>query len=369
MDYFKDERIVLTLDAGGTNFVFSAIQSGKELGEPMRRQIKGLKLKEILVTIIDGFRQLNEKTKHQAIAISFSFPGPADYNNGIIGDLQNIPEFRGGIALKAMLENKFKLPVYINNDGDLFALGESMVGLLPEINSILKQQGSLRKFNNLLGITLGTGYGAGIVHNEILFCGDNSAGAEINRFRNKLYPETSAEDSLTIRAIKRVYARESGLPIHQVPEPDIINKIGMGQSDGNQKAAIKAFHELAVVAGDTLANAISLIDGLIVIGGGLSGAHPLFIQSLVDEMNSNFITLADKSLSRMEVQAFNLESAEGLKAFLENSEIKIKVPFSKQEQIYDPIKKIGVGISKLGTSKATSIGAYAYALNQLVKNT
>lgn len=365
MDYFNDNRIILTLDAGGTNFVFSAIQSCKEIGESYRKPISVMKLNQILATIIDGFEKLHYRTNNQAVAISFSFPGPADYKNGIIGDLANIPEFRGGIALKSMLENHFKLPVFINNDGDLFTLGESIAGLLPEINATLLKNGHSKQFGNLFGITLGTGFGAGIVINQQMFLGDNSAGVEISRIRNKLYPETNSEDSVSIRGIKRVYAREANLDINEIPEPETIYKIGSGQIAGNQNAAIKAFTELAIVAGDSLANAVTLIDGLVVIGGGLSGAHPLFLQTLVDEMNSKLITLSNKKISRTELLVCNLESKDGLKKLVTASSKQIKVPFTKDFEDYDPVKKIGVGISKLGTSKATSIGAYVYALNCL----
>jgi glucokinase len=365
MDYLLDQRIVLTLDAGGTNFVFSAIQSGKEISKPFSKPIKALNLEQILKTIIDGFNDLNIETGHQAVAISFSFPGPTDYKNGIIGDLQNLPQFRGGVALKAMLENKFNIPVFINNDGDLFAYGEAIAGFLPEVNKLLSETNSSRVYHNLLGVTLGSGYGSGIISKNELFIGDNSSAAEINRMRNKLHPFTSAEDSLTIKAIKRIYGEESNLKTPEVPEPEAIFKIGMGEIPGNKKAALKAFEELAIVSGDTLANAESMVDGLIVIGGGLSGAHPLFLQQLVDEMNTKFDSLAGDKLCRMEVIAYNLESPEGFKDFIENTEIKIKIPFTEKYQNYEPIKKIGVGISKLGTSKATSIGAYAYALNQI----
>lgn len=365
MNYLNYKRIVLTLDAGGTNFVFTAMQSGEEIIQPIRKQIQGLNLDQILRTIIDGFKELHQKTNNDAVAISFCFPGPADYKNGIIGDLQNIPAFKGGVALKAMIENKFNIPVFINNDGDLFAYGEAIAGFLPEVNNLLAQNGNSKKYQNLLGVTLGSGYGAGIVSKNTLFTGDNSAAAEINRMRNKLHPETSSEDSLTIKGIKRIYAEASNLKPAQTPEPEAIYKIGMGEISGNRNGALKAFQELAIVAGDTLANAVSLVDGLVVIGGGLAGAHPLFLQPLVDEMNSNFKTLNGDELPRMEIRAYNLESPKGLKEFATKTSIKIKVPFSEQIQEYDPIKKIGVGISKLGTSKAISIGAYAFALNQI----
>jgi glucokinase len=65
------------------------------------------------------------------VAISFAFPGPSDYPRGIIGDLGNLPCFRGGVALGPMLEDTFEIPVFINNDGDLFAYGEAIGGFLP----------------------------------------------------------------------------------------------------------------------------------------------------------------------------------------------------------------------------------------------
>jgi len=44
---------------------------------------------------------------------------------------------------------------------------------------------------------------------------------------------------------------------------------------------------------------------------------------------------------------------------------KIKVPFSNRVIDYDPMKRIGVGLSRLGTSQAVGVGAYAYALSKL----
>lgn len=55
-----------------------------------------------------------------AVTLPFAFPGPPDYPNGIIGDLGKLPCFRGGIALRSMLEEKFGIPTFINNDGDLY---------------------------------------------------------------------------------------------------------------------------------------------------------------------------------------------------------------------------------------------------------
>ena len=160
MDFNNDKRIVMTLDAGGTNFVFSAMQANKEIISPITLASRADNLDACLSTIVEGFTEVKNKLSSDPIAISFAFPGPADYPAGIIGDLQNLPAFRDGIALGPMLEEKYDIPVFINNDGDLFVYGEAIAGLLPYINKRLKDSGSSKQYKNLFGITLGTGFGA-----------------------------------------------------------------------------------------------------------------------------------------------------------------------------------------------------------------
>lgn len=363
-----DHRIVMTLDAGGTNFVFNAVRGGEEIFEPHRIKARSETLEEVLMKIIDGFKDIRGALDEKPVAISFCFPGPADYPRGIIGDLENLPTFRGGVALKDMLEEQFQVPVFINNDGDLFTYGEAIGGILPEINARLETAGNPKRYHNLFGATFGTGFGGGIVSNGQLFIGDNSAGGEVNRMRNRLYPGTSAEDSTTIRGVRRVYAREAGISFEASPNPKDIQEIALGLIEGNKEAALKAWEEFAIVAGDTLANAITLIDGLIVIGGGLSGAWNVYIQRMVDEMNHHFQSLSGHEFPRLEITALNLENPDEMAIFLENKTVEIKVPFSERTVFYNPTRYVGVGVTRLGTSKAVSVGAYAYALAELKKS-
>ena len=126
MRYDKDKRVVLTLDAGGTNLDFTAVMGEEEILPPVSIPSHGDDLELTLQTIIDGFNKVKSKLPKKPVAISFSFPGPAEYERGIIGDLENLPAFKGGVALGPMLEDVFRIPVFINNDGDLFAYGEAI---------------------------------------------------------------------------------------------------------------------------------------------------------------------------------------------------------------------------------------------------
>ena len=365
MAYSGDPRVVLTLDAGGTKFAFSAVQSDREVVEPVTLPSNAHDLKLCLETIVEGFTKVKEKAPQAPVAISFAFPGPADYPNGIIGGLGNLPAFKdGGIALGPMLADHFGIPVFINNDGDLFAFGEAIAGFLPWVNGLLAEGGSPKRFRNLFGATFGTGFGGGIVQDGRLWIGDNSAGGEIWLFRNKLDPKANIEEAVSIRAIRREYALGAGIAFATAPEPKDIFAIGKGEKPGSREAAIEAFRKMGEAAGDALASAITLIDGVVVVGGGLTGAAELFLPALVSEMNASYETPSGL-VPRLEVRALNLEEPAGREAFVKGEAREVVVPGSGRKVTYDPLKRIGVGLSRLGTSRAVALGAYAFALAEL----
>jgi glucokinase len=361
----SDRRTVLTLDAGGTSLVFSAIRGNEQVVEETVLPTNAGDLDKCLAGIVEGFRQIKSRLKDKPVAISFAFPGPADYPNGIIGDLPNLPAFRGGVALGPMLQSKFGMPVFINNDGDLYAYGEAIAGFLPYINKLLAEAGSPKRYRNLLGLTLGTGFGGGIVHEGSLFTGDNSIAGEIWLLRDKLNINSNVEDHASIRGVRRIYARNAGITFEDSPMPKEIFEICAGKRAGNKTAALKAFQEMGEAVGDAVSNAITLLDGIVVIGGGLAGASEIFLPHLVSEMNGNFISTDGKVFRRLVQRAYNLEDSGDLAKFLKGSTKEIDVYGTDKRVKYDPEARTGVGISRIGTSRAISMGAYAFALDSL----
>ncbi|EKC52420.1 glucokinase, partial [human gut metagenome] len=194
----------------GTNLIFSAIAGNREIVEPVHFHSVPDDLDRMLSTLVEGFEAVRRQLDAAPVAISFAFPGPADYAHGIIGDLPNFPSFRGGVALGPFLERKFGIPVFINNDGNLFAYGEAISGALPEVNALLERSGSTKRYRNLLGVTLGTGFGAGAVIDGRLLTGDNGCGGDVWVFRNKHHAGMICEESVSIRAVRRVYGELTG---------------------------------------------------------------------------------------------------------------------------------------------------------------
>ena len=363
-NYTNDSRIVLTLDAGGTNMVFGAMKGEQYVGEPITLPANANDLDLCLKTMVVGFESVMNTLSEKPVAISFAFPGPADYPNGIIGGyLPNFPSFRDGVALGPFLEEKFGVPVFINNDGDLYAFGEALGGALPAVNEKLAALGSAKRYHNLIGYTFGTGFGIGCVINGQLNRGDNSC-VETYCLPHSRIDGVIVEDGVAVRAVKRVYAERSGVNDPSLTPKDIYD-IAEGKRPGNPEAAKAAFAEMGTVAGNAMALAAQLMDGLIVIGGGITASKKYFMPSLLEALRGTVRTLSGDTLQKLQMKVYNLDDEAEFAAFAKGDARELKVYGSDKTVTYDPQKRIGVMISRIGASKAISVGAYDFALAQL----
>lgn len=206
----------------------------------------------------------------------------------------------GGVALDPFLEEQFNLPVYIHNDGNLFAYGEAHAGALPEINARLRAAGSTKQYRNLIGVTLGTGFGAGVVVNGQLLAGDNDCGGDVWCLRNKHDPDAIAEESVSIRAVQRVYRELFGETAPYSPAD--IFEIASGHKPSHRVAAITAFARLGEVAADVIATALTLVDGIVVIGGRLTGAREYILPALMRELNGTLRLGEDSRVNRTQMK-------------------------------------------------------------------
>lgn len=364
MDYSQDKRVVMTLDAGGTNFVFSAIQSNREVLSPIRLPSGADHLDICLKTLVEGFQLVRERLTETPVAISFAFPGPADYQNGVIGDLPNLPAFRGGVALKTFLQQQFHLPVYINNDGNLYAYGEALAGTLPVLNHQLREAGNEKQYRNLVGITLGTGFGAGVVIDGTLLTGDNGCGGDVWVFSDKFHPEMIAEETVSIHAVKNIYRELSGDNNKELTPKDICD-IADEKTEGDVVAARKTFERFGQGLGFELNFVLTLIDGIIVLGGGLTGACRHFFPAMLHEMRGTRSRIGQSDVPRQQMEVFDLTNPGEKAEFLKSEIATCTAPGSHTVVPYLKRKKTGITVSTIETSLAVNLGAYNYALAQI----
>ena len=154
--------MTIGVDLGGTNIRCGLVENGnvvKRLSEPCRsdqpeneviEQIKGL-IRQLINPSVKG--------------IGIGVPSVVDIQKGVVYNVQNIPSWKE-VYLKDILEAEFGIPVYVNNDANCFALGEQRCG-------------TGKPYRNVIGVTLGTGVGAGLIINDQLFCGSNTGAGEI----------------------------------------------------------------------------------------------------------------------------------------------------------------------------------------------
>ncbi len=365
MDIFSDDRAVLTLDAGGTNFIFNAYRGGRAILKGIRKDSHAHHLERCLATIKEGFREVIESINEDPVAISFAFPGPADYPNGIIDNSNNLPAFKGGVPLKSILEEEFGLPVFINNDGDLFAYGEALGGILPEINSRLETAGSPKRYRNLVGFTLGTGFGGGFVSNGQLITGDNVTAAEVWLFSNRYHPSVNTEEVVSIRSVQRFYAADAGISSPNELEPKDIYEIATGTREGDQAAAKKAYEQMGQALGDAVANVLTFTDGIAVIGGGITGASELYMPSVMKELKSRFDPSIEGSMPRLVQKVFNLDDEGEQEEFFRDYSKTLPIPGTDRSIAYDPLPRLAIATSQRGATESIALGAYAFALQKI----
>ena len=186
------------------------------------------------------------------LGVGVSCPGPLDSKKGIVLDTPNL-SFLQNIKLKEELEERCNLPVFIENDANLFALGEWFL--------------SGANHKEIFGaLTLGTGLGFGIIINGKIYTGAHGLAAEY-----AISPLDSGtwETKVSIKAIKEIAKR------HEIKdlEPIDIHKMAI---DGDEEAS-KVWSEFGENLGVVLSHFINMIDpDKISIGGGVSAAYNLF---------------------------------------------------------------------------------------------
>lgn len=91
----------------------------------------------------------------------------------------------------------------------------------------------------------------------------------------------------------------------------------------------------------------------------------LWMPALLDVMSGSIKKYAGSELGRVGQKAYHLEDEEQADKFLTGATERISIPVSDEPLAYDPLKRVGIGLSVLGTRKSVGIGAYAYAIHAL----
>jgi glucokinase len=101
-----------------------------------------------------------------------------------------------------------------------------------------------------------------------------------------------------------------------------------------------------------------------VLGGGLSGAANLFRAALLAELNGK-LDASSGPVNRLPCRVLDLDDPAGLSALVAQHCERLAIPGTDQTVVYAPQKLTGIGVTRLGTTAAIALGAYAYALGEI----
>ena len=235
--------MVIGIDIGGTNIRCGLIENGQvleKLSEPCLADKSENEVLEQLKGMIDQL--MNSSVK----GIGIGIPSVVDTQNGIVYNVVNIPSWEK-VYLKDIMEAKYNIPVYVNNDSNCFTLGEYCYG-----------QG--KPFNNMIGVTLGTGVGAGVIINKNLYCGENAGAGEIGCLP---YLKHNFEYYCSSNFFVEFY-KMTGIEAAKLALNGDVN-------------ILKAWEEFGFHLGMLVKAILYTYDpDAIIFGGGLSGAHSFF---------------------------------------------------------------------------------------------
>jgi glucokinase len=162
--------MILGLDIGGTK---SAVLLGTVRAEVQWRTQFATAPERGFRPVFEALvRAAEEGLQHSAgrvEAISVSIGGPLDPLKGVVKSPPNLPGW-DDVPLKQLLKEKFSLPVFVEHDGNAGALAEFYFG-------------AGKGFRNIVFLTMGTGFGAGLILDGRLYRGTTQTAGEIGHIR------------------------------------------------------------------------------------------------------------------------------------------------------------------------------------------
>jgi glucokinase len=264
---------IIGIDLGATN-IRGGLVNGNSLSEINSRRINSLGSVEDVLG--DVFAIIESFLDSDVAAIGIGVPSVVDVKQGIVYDVQYIPSWKE-VHLKKIIEERYRVPALVNNDANCFAIGEYYFG---------KGAGN----ENMIGLTIGTGLGAGIVVNRHLYAGPNCGAGE---FGMADYLDHCYEYYASGQFFQNVYNTDG---------EGVFKKAKSGDEQ-----AKNLYNEM----GTHLGNAIKLImytydPSLIILGGSVRFAYPYFREAMWQRINTFAYS---KSVENLRIELSELENS------------------------------------------------------------
>lgn len=271
--------VVIGIDLGGTKMYGAVSDLGGTVLHEVHIERHGTTEDDSfrwLVGLIEDLIEMSQRDGHAIRGIGVGAPGITRSREGVVtwAPSLNWRDF----PLKARLSDRFGLPVVVDNDVNLAALGEWWFG-------------SGHAVNNLVFIAIGTGIGAGIILDGALYRGTNEAAGEIGyllpgrQYLGRQYDQFGAFEGLASGT--GIAERAQAL----LPADHPLGKRTLTAEDvfAAQRHGEGWAQQVVDETVDYLAMGIAAVSTLfdpemIVLGGGVSGAFDVLLQPILNRI-------------------------------------------------------------------------------------
>jgi glucokinase len=277
-----DAPLFLGIDVGGTKVEVAVVEGGRAV-DP----VQAATALDSADALLDGIEQLTRSVIEShgvPAAIGVGVPSQIDFATGTVVTSVNIP--LEGVPLRAELERRFGVPVFVDNDGNCAGLAEAE----------LVEDGPAR---HLVMLTLGTGVGGGVVIDGAVFRGASGLGAELGhvvlnahgpecpgRCPNRGCLEAYCSGTALGRAATSFADGHPDSPLAGAVDENfdvsgvrVVELARRGDHD-----SLRLLTELGTWLGVAFASFVNIFEPeYIVVGGGLSIASDLFLATAIEE--------------------------------------------------------------------------------------
>ncbi len=253
---------IIGIDIGGTKIHGTLVRKGRivERVHVLHEKRTREAVLEVMLRTVETLQRFTRGYKIKGIGIAV--PSALDEKRGTLLSAPNFPALKG-LRLREWLERRLRIPVRLENDARCFVKGARA--------SFPSRSGRRKNMPVIVGLTVGTGLGGGILVDNKILDGAHDMAGEIGH--TVLFPKgqrcvCGQRGCLEMYASRKFLLRMSG----QEPKP-----LAELAFSGNRKAR-KIYELLGYYLGLGIANIVNIIDPeAVVLGGGITNSHRLFL--------------------------------------------------------------------------------------------
>jgi glucokinase len=241
------DSIVLGIDIGGTYLKIGRVENGVIVKQTFSSVDSKATEEETLFSL---FEAIDSIINSDVSAIGIGVPAVVDPITGVVYDVQNIPSWKE-VALKEIVEQRYNIPVFLNNDANCFALGEKIFG-------------KGKNHENFIGLSIGTGIGMGVIINNALHNGVLCGAGEVGMlpYKGSIIEEYSSS---------HFFLNNYNLSAEELSQ---------SAAEGNE-TALQAYAEFGFHLGECIKSILYMYaPEAIIIGGSISKAFPYFKKTI-----------------------------------------------------------------------------------------